>query len=93
MRPAGGAAETGTCCLRRPARRRRTVHVPAPGGWGPFGAKMAGELSNSGVAPAIVNAIGPIRQVVQADAGAARRYLVIAPGMAGAPGAAAQVQQ
>ena len=42
---------------------------------------------------AIVNAIGPIRQVVQADAGAARRYLVIAPGMAGAPGAAAQVQQ
>jgi CO/xanthine dehydrogenase Mo-binding subunit len=35
----------------------RTVHVPAPGGWGPFGAKMAGELSNSGVAPAIVNAI------------------------------------
>ena len=35
----------------------RTVHVRAPGGWGPFGAKMAGELSNSGVAPAIVNAI------------------------------------
>lgn len=42
---------------------------------------------------AIVNAIGPIRQVVQADAGASRRYLVIAPGMVGVPGAAAQVQR
>jgi CO/xanthine dehydrogenase Mo-binding subunit len=35
----------------------RTVHVPGTPGRGPFGAKMAGELSNSGVAPAIVNAI------------------------------------
>jgi len=42
---------------------------------------------------AVVNAIGPIRQVVQADAGAARRWLVIAPGTAAAPGAAVQVQQ
>jgi CO/xanthine dehydrogenase Mo-binding subunit len=35
----------------------RTVHVHTPIGHGPFGAKMAGELSNSGVAPAIANAI------------------------------------
>ena len=42
---------------------------------------------------AIVNAIGPIRQVVQTDAGTARRWLVIAPGTAAAPGAAVQVQQ
>ena len=35
----------------------RTVLVPGAPGRGPFGAKMAGELSNSGVAPAIVNAI------------------------------------
>jgi len=35
----------------------RTVHVAAPVGPGPFGAKMAGELSNVGVAPAIANAI------------------------------------
>jgi len=34
----------------------RTVHVPAEG-QGPYGAKMAGELSNSGVAPALINAI------------------------------------
>jgi YVTN family beta-propeller protein len=41
---------------------------------------------------AVVNAIGPIRQVVQADAPAARRYLVIAPITAGAPGQPVQVQ-
>jgi CO/xanthine dehydrogenase Mo-binding subunit len=35
----------------------RTVYVRAPDGAGPFGAKMAGELSNTPVAPAIVNAI------------------------------------
>ena len=35
----------------------RTVLVPASPGDGPFGAKMAGELSNTGVAPAIANAI------------------------------------
>ena len=42
---------------------------------------------------AVVNAIGPIRQVVQTDAGSARRWLVIAPGTAAAQGAAVQVQQ
>jgi carbon-monoxide dehydrogenase large subunit len=35
----------------------RTVHVPAPPGDGPFGAKMAGELSNAGVVPAVANAV------------------------------------
>ena len=35
----------------------RTVLVEGAPGRGPFGAKMAGELSNSGVAPAIGNAI------------------------------------
>jgi len=42
---------------------------------------------------AVVNAIGPIRQMVQGDAGPARRWLVIAPGTAAAPGGAVQVQQ
>jgi len=41
---------------------------------------------------AVVNAIGPIRQLVQADAGTARRWLVIASGTAAAPGAAVQIQ-
>ncbi|WP_440588359.1 YncE family protein [Bordetella genomosp. 11] len=43
---------------------------------------------------AIVNAIGPIRQVVQADptTAGARRYLVIAPQQDGKPGTPVQVQ-
>ena len=35
----------------------RTILVKAVSAGGPYGAKMAGELSNSGVAPAVVNAI------------------------------------
>ncbi|WP_158816778.1 YncE family protein [Methylocapsa sp. S129] len=41
---------------------------------------------------AIVNAIGPIRQIVQGGADAPRRYLVIAPGGAAGPGKPLQVQ-
>jgi hypothetical protein len=41
---------------------------------------------------AVVNAIGPIRQVVRAQEPAQRRYLVIAAGTADKPGAAVQVQ-
>ncbi|MGA2393377.1 MAG: hypothetical protein ABSH03_08515, partial [Candidatus Lustribacter sp.] len=35
----------------------RTVYVPGVPGNGPLGAKMVGELSNAGVAPAIANAV------------------------------------
>jgi YVTN family beta-propeller protein len=42
---------------------------------------------------AIVNATGPIRQVVRADAATVRRYLVIARGNSAKPGAVVQVQQ
>ncbi|PZQ43294.1 MAG: hypothetical protein DI570_29325, partial [Phenylobacterium zucineum] len=41
---------------------------------------------------AIVNAIGPIRQLVQASQPDQRRYLVIAAGGPGGPGALVQVQ-
>jgi YVTN family beta-propeller protein len=41
---------------------------------------------------AIVNAVGPIRQVVQGDVSAPRRYLVITDGTATEPGKAAQIQ-
>ena len=41
---------------------------------------------------AIVNAVGPIRQVVQGSGGARRRYLAIAPGTAVQHGPAVQVQ-
>jgi YVTN family beta-propeller protein len=41
---------------------------------------------------AIVNAIGPVRQVVRGEDKAQRRYLVIAPGTVGTLGAPVQVQ-
>jgi hypothetical protein len=41
---------------------------------------------------AIVNAIGPIRQIVRGEDKIQRRYLVIAPGTAGNVGAPVQVQ-
>ncbi len=41
---------------------------------------------------AIVNALGPIRQIVRGEAGVQRRYLVIAPGTTSQPGAPVQVQ-
>ena len=42
---------------------------------------------------AVVNATGPIRQIVQSDVPTARRYLAIREGAANAPGAIVQVQQ
>jgi len=41
---------------------------------------------------AIVNAVGPIRQIVQGEADTPRRYLVIASGSATQPGGPVQVQ-
>jgi YVTN family beta-propeller protein len=52
---------------------------------------IAGFMSNPAGA-AIVNTIGPIRQVIQADANAPRRYLVIATGTPAQPGEPVQVQ-
>ncbi|HEX9490777.1 MAG TPA: hypothetical protein VF930_10855 [Stellaceae bacterium] len=61
-----------------------------PGGGGvlePLAAFMTNPAGS-----AIVNAIGPIRQVVRGEDRVPRRYLVIAPGTADKPGAAVQVQ-
>src|SRR5882724_7144892 len=41
---------------------------------------------------AVVNAVGPIRQMVRGEVDVQRRYLVIAPGTASQPGAPVQVQ-
>ena len=41
---------------------------------------------------AIVNAVGPIRQIVKADSASQRRYLVIVKGTPAELGAAVQVQ-
>ena len=50
------------------------------------------EFMTNPAGAAIVNAVGPIRQIVQSAATTERRYLVIAPGDAGHLGEAVQVQ-
>ena len=52
---------------------------------------LAGFMTNPAGA-AIVNALGPIRQVVQGDAEGGRRYLVIAPGAPTDVGKPVQIQ-
>jgi YVTN family beta-propeller protein len=52
---------------------------------------LAGFMTNP-AGGAIVNAIGPIRQIVRGESRSERRYLVIAPGTAQAHGAPAQIQ-
>ncbi len=52
---------------------------------------LAGFMTNPAGA-AIVNTVGPIRQVVQGEDRAPRRYLVIAQGTAAAPSAPVQVE-
>ena len=42
---------------------------------------------------AVVDAVGPIRQIVATDAPTLRRYLVIAPVKNGKPGAPVQLQR
>ncbi len=61
-----------------------------PGGGGPL-EPLASFMTNP-AGSAIVNAVGPIRQIVQEPAEARRRYLVIAPGTAGNLGSAVQLQ-
>ena len=53
---------------------------------------LAAFMSNPAGA-AVVNTVGPIRQVIEAKQDGARRYLVIAPGSTGNIGAAVQVQR
>ena len=61
-----------------------------PDGSGPL-EPLSAFLTNPAGA-AIVNAVGPIRQIVQSNAKAERRYLVIVPGTADKPGMPVQVQ-
>ena len=49
-------------------------------------------FTTSPAGSAIVNALGPIRQVVRGEVDVQRRYLVIAPGTAIHPGAPVQIQ-
>jgi len=64
--------------------------APKPDGGGklePLSAFMTNPAGS-----AIVDAVGPIRQIVQGDVKAQRRYLVIVPGTADKPGVPVQVQ-
>jgi YVTN family beta-propeller protein len=63
---------------------------PMPDADGPL-EPLAGFMTNPAGA-AIVNAVGPIRQVVQGTGGSPRRYLVILSGTPAATGARVQVQ-
>jgi Bacterial TniB protein len=49
-------------------------------------------FSTNPAGAAIVNAVGPIRQIVHGDARAARRYLVIVAGYASQPGSLVRLQ-
>ena len=62
-------------------------HVDGSGSLQPLAAFMTNPAGS-----AIVNAVGPIRQIVQNAAQSERRYLVIAPGVAAKFGGAVQVQ-
>jgi YVTN family beta-propeller protein len=61
-----------------------------PDGTGPLQALQSFKTNSAGAA--IVNAIGPIRQLVENDVKAQRRYLVIAPVNGSTPSAPVQVQ-
>jgi YVTN family beta-propeller protein len=61
-----------------------------PDGSGPL-QPLANFMSNPAGA-AIVNALGPIRQLVRTDDATSRRYLVVAPVVNGQPGKPVQVQ-
>jgi YVTN family beta-propeller protein len=73
-------------------KRPYVLALAADAAGGPPLEPLAGFMSNPAGA-AIVTAVGPIRQIVQGDGPTPRRYLVIAPGTAGAVGASVQVQQ
>jgi YVTN family beta-propeller protein len=49
-------------------------------------------FTTNAVGSAIVNAVGPIRQIVRGEGATPRRYLVITPGTADQPGGAVQIQ-
>jgi len=50
------------------------------------------KFTTNPVGASIVNAVGPIRQIVAGDAGETRRYLVVVKGSAEHPGRLAQIQ-
>lgn len=64
--------------------------APNADGSGPI--EALADFKSNAAGAAIVNSIGPIRQIVEPQAKATRRYLVIRAGSANAPGQLIQVQ-
>jgi YVTN family beta-propeller protein len=73
-----------------PRRRHQLVLVPNPDGSG--GAEPIADFTANPAGAAIVNAAGPIRQIVDSRFPASRRWLAIREGSSDAPGAILQVQ-
>ena len=80
------AAVTGL----QPGKPHILALAKEPSGGGPLEPLQAFMTNPAGAA--IVNAIGPIRQVVDGEEKIQRRYLVIAPGTAANTGEPVQVQ-
>lgn len=74
-----------------PRHPYQLVLAANPDGSGPV-EPLASFMTNP-AGSAIVNAVGPIRQIVQGNVPTARRYLAIREGGANAPGAIVQVQE
>ena len=72
--------------------RQKYVLALADHGDGSGPLQPLAEFMTNPAGSAIVNAVGPIRQIVDQSAAAARRYLVIASGDATKPGDAIQVE-
>jgi YVTN family beta-propeller protein len=73
-----------------PHRQYIVALSPQPDGGGDLEPLAAFTANAAGAA--IVSALGPIRQIVRAEAGRQRRYLVIAPGTTRQHGAPVQIQ-
>ena len=87
-----GSSRTGTPTHGTPRRfcAASLALAPKPDGSGPLEPLAAFNTNPAG--SAVVNAVGPIRQIVQSAEKEQRRYLVIVPGTVGKLGAPVQVQ-
>jgi hypothetical protein len=69
------------------------VLAPAEDAKGTGALQPLASFTTNPAGAAIVNAVGPLRQIVTGDGGAAKRHLVIAPAEGGKSGTPVQLQQ
>ena len=68
------------------------MHEKPPGSAGGWHPNDPYAIMTNPAGGAIVNAVGPVRQLLRGEDTSQRRYLVIAPGTADEHGAPAQIQ-